>query len=108
MPRVLLSEHDLRLRFNNGRYAELVAYGVLREQVIRNGHPAPERSGQPFCTRSQMIDYVDANNQVVAKVHQYVRPDGTLGGSGRPDPKALREEGTFYIRDPGDGGGDDE
>jgi hypothetical protein len=27
----------------------------------------------------------------VAIVHQYLNPDGTLGGSGTPDPKWLRD-----------------
>ena len=34
----------------------------------------------------------------VARVHQYLRTDGTLGGSGRrPDPKRLYEDGVLYA-----------
>lgn len=39
-----------------------------------------------------------------ALVHQYVRPDGSLGGSGQPDPKLLIEEGVTYIPDDSKGG----
>ena len=33
----------------------------------------------------------------VAGVHQYLRRDGTIGASGRPDPKELFVNGTLYI-----------
>jgi hypothetical protein len=39
----------------------------------------------------------------VAVAHQYLRPDGTLGASGRPDPKAIFSEDVLYIIDPGSG-----
>jgi hypothetical protein len=32
-------------------------------------------------------------------VHQYLRPDGTLGLSGRPDPKLVLYEGVVYYCD---------
>jgi hypothetical protein len=47
-------------------------------------------------TRSQEISYFDANNQEVARVHQYLKPDGNLGGSGRPDPKRVFQGGVLY------------
>lgn len=37
--------------------------------------------------------------QKVAGVHQYLRVDGTLGASGRPDPKELLIGGVLYIID---------
>jgi hypothetical protein len=33
----------------------------------------------------------------VAIVHQYLRVDGSFGGSGRPDPKELTEDGVIYY-----------
>jgi hypothetical protein len=30
-------------------------------------------------------------------VHFYLRPDGTIGGSGQPDPKWLFEDGVVYV-----------
>ena len=59
-------------------------------------HPAPHRSGHPLCTLSQTLAYFDDQDQEVARVHQYKRPNGTLGGSGRPDPKRLLVEGIIY------------
>jgi hypothetical protein len=37
------------------------------------------------------------NRRRIALVHQYLRPDGTVGASGRPDPKAILDRGTLYI-----------
>ncbi len=53
--------------------------------------------GQPVGTKSQMVVYLDSNDDQIALVHQYVRPDGTLGGSGRPDPKKVLKEVVLYI-----------
>jgi len=46
------------------------------------------------------VFYLDAGLEV-ARVHQYLRTDGTLGASGLPDPKAVLENGILYrIRKP--------
>jgi hypothetical protein len=50
-----------------------------------------------MCTRSQYLIYVDNNGKKVAGVHQYLRPDGKLGASGRPDPKELLINGVLYM-----------
>jgi len=39
---------------------------------------------QPAGTRSQIAHYFDAAGRKVAIVHQYVLPDCTYGGSGKP------------------------
>jgi hypothetical protein len=51
------------------------------------------------------IDLVLTSNRssiaiALAVVHRYLRTDGTLGASGRPDPKRLREGGILYVADP--------
>lgn len=60
-------------------------------------HPAPPTSGQPLCTHSQTLAYIDDSNQEVARVHQYKRPDGSIGASGRPDPKRLLVDNILYY-----------
>jgi len=42
---------------------------------------------------SQTVEYFTIDGQRVARVHQYLRPDGTIGGKERPDPKWLRVGG---------------
>jgi hypothetical protein len=67
--------------------------GELRPELLREGHPSPTTSGEPRCTRSQILSFYDYNNTEIARCHQYKRPDGRIGASGRPDPKRV------FIRD---------
>jgi hypothetical protein len=90
----------IRQRFNEGRYREQVESGVLRAKLLDEGHPSPPKASEPTCTRSQLLGYFDQQGRKVAEVHQYVRPDETLGASGMPDPKRLREGDTILVADP--------
>lgn len=45
--------------------------------------------GLPMGTRSQMVWYLGQDGRKLALVHQYLLPDGTIGGSGQPDPKRM-------------------
>jgi hypothetical protein len=80
--------------FNSGGYWEKVKKGELSTIVKRNSHPAPPFL--PFCTRSQILSYHDRSGRKIAIVHQYLRPDETLGASGKPDPKLLLHDGIRY------------
>ena len=79
----------LRQRFN-----ELDLLGELHRGeivgVVDWERPAQASAGQIPGTVSQRIFYY-REDKLVAVVHQYVRPDGSIGGSGRPDPKWLRD-----------------
>jgi hypothetical protein len=92
-----LSAPDLCERFNEGGYQQLAESGELQSRLLKDGHPAPPRSGDPLCTRSQTLAYINAEGEKVAVVHRYLRPDGSLGASGRPDPKRLFEDGVLYV-----------
>jgi hypothetical protein len=83
--------------FNEGGYWEKLKSGGLHEKLFREGHPSPAKSGEPFCTRSQIVAYLDSRGRQVALVHQYLRRDGRIGGSGKPDPKKLFHEGVLYV-----------
>jgi len=85
----------MRERFNNGRYWERTQTGELTAVVIEDRHPSLMAANEPFCTRSQMVSYRDGLAEV-ARVHQYLRADGTIGASGRPDPKRIYENGVLY------------
>jgi hypothetical protein len=84
----------MRCKFNRGRYWQRLRKGELTAKMLRDRHPAPPSSGQPHCTRSQMLSYLDSNNQEVARVHQYVLPNNTV--KGKPDPKRLFYDGVLY------------
>ena len=71
--------------------------GLLSAQVKASKHPSSPKAKEPFCTKSQFITYFDGKNQKVAWAHQYLRKDGSLGASGKPDPKKIVLDGTTYI-----------
>ena len=71
--------------------------GEPTTEVRRDRHPSQPRAGEPVCTRSQLVTYVDVQGQRVAIVHQYLRQDGTLGASGLPDPKWLLHDGEVLL-----------
>jgi hypothetical protein len=83
--------------FNEGGYWERAAVGEFSQVMIRDKHPSPALAHEVTCTRSLILAYLDSDGRKVALVHQYLRPDGTLGGSGRPDPKPLLHEGALYT-----------
>jgi len=68
--------------------------------VVSKDGLAPSDVGQPPGTRSQIVRYFRRSDDLmVAIVHQYLRPDGTLGASGLPDPKWLRDGDRILILD---------
>jgi hypothetical protein len=91
--------HRLREIFNEKQYLERVERGELRAHVLKEGH-ARRASGEPWCTASQYVAYYDAEGRKVAEVHQYRRQDGSIGGSGRPDPKRILMDDEIWLVDP--------
>jgi len=86
--------------FNNGDYQERLHRGELVERINPGGNGLPNpKLRLPAGTRSQIVSYVDQQGITVAIVHQYLRPDGTLAASGKPDPKFLLEAGQRYALD---------
>ena len=71
----------------------------METALVREGHPNPQLTGEPACTRSQILIY-KINGLPVAIVHQYLRRDGQIGGSGLPDPKrvVVVGDGTLTLR----------
>lgn len=63
---------------------------------MENRHPSLMAANEPFCTYSQMVSYRDTQNKEIARVHQYLRPDGSIGASEKPDPKRLFEDGVLF------------
>ena len=94
--RINASAETLRRIFNESGYWELVKQGKLFEKVYSE-EPPQKRSGEPPGTLSQILAYLDSQGRQMAIVHQYLRKDGSIGGSGRPDPKKLFYQGTVYV-----------
>lgn len=87
--------------FNAGRYRERAERGELKT-VVKRSYPAPAVANQVPGTTVQLTYYATTEGVTIALVHQYVRPDGTLGGSGKPDPKWLLREREALIPSHGD------
>lgn len=84
-----VSPDIIREIFNREQFYNQTLDGRLIARVMKDKHPETPPGGEPYCTRSQIIYYYDLNQRAVAVVHQYLRRDGSLGASGRPDPKRL-------------------
>jgi len=93
---VEVSVTELRKIFNDGAYVERARLGELAEKLLSENNPSP-KARQPPGTKSQLIGYFDAKGREVARAHQYLRKDGTLGASGKPDPKKIFKEGKLYV-----------
>ena len=88
-----VSATELRRIFNELRLAEAVAAGKLSIRLRKDKDPSPPAASEPLCTRSQAVAYLDDQGSRVAVVHQFLRQDGSLGASGRPDPKMVLHRG---------------
>lgn len=86
---------ELCKRFNEGGYWEKAEKGELKKVVLENCI-STLLTQETVEIISEMISYRDADDNEVARVHQFRRPDGTLAASGKPDPKRLLENGVLY------------
>ena len=97
-----VSPETLRDDFNDGYYWYRAEIGGEFAFAYEHNELAPPEANQPPGTLSQIVIY-HGEPDFVARVHQYLLPDEErdeerdeegyplLGGSGRPDPKALLE-----------------
>jgi hypothetical protein len=77
----------VRARFNASRLVQRAASGDVTEALKTPGRAPSAAVNEPPGTLSRIVRYKDARGRVLAVVHRYLRPDGTLGGSGWTDPK---------------------
>lgn len=90
-----LTVSEMRRQFNEIIVPQL-KQGQLVSRVHWERHPSRPKAQEPHCTRSQIVAYYDAKGMEVARAHQYLRPDGTLGASGKPDPNRMVVNGVIY------------
>lgn len=89
----------MRRLFNEESFVEQALAGHMQEVVVHSGTPSEDAQkalGLPPGTKSQMLSYRDSNNLELARAHRYLLPDGTLGASGKPDPKRVLKDGILY------------
>ena len=85
----------MRQKFNGSGYWEKVQSGQWAAVVMesRTSDALPQETVE---ITSVMLSYRDEDNNEMARVHQYQRPDLSLAASGRPDPKRLLLNGALY------------
>jgi hypothetical protein len=88
----------LRELFRAARILERVESGELDAVVTSQNEPNPQYN-QPEGTVSQTITYFDKDRKQAAQAHQFLLSDGSIGGSGKPDPKRVLYEGVLYYLD---------
>lgn len=69
----------------------------MYRHVLLDEGSASFESQQVFGTVSQIIRYENDSGQPVLLLHQFKRPDHSLGGSGKPDPKMILYDGIEYF-----------
>ncbi len=97
-PNTLIVSIDIiRQIFNENGFLSNVRRGFWSKTLRSNSHLAKTSASLPYCTNSQIWVYFNEHHEAVAIVHQYLRPDGSIGASGLPDPKWLKHDGRFYA-----------
>lgn len=87
-------------RFNRSQIPEMMERGKLTVEYLPDAHLTnPERVAENRCTRGQMVRYRNAEGTWLVEVFQYLPSDGSLGASGRPDPKRMRVGAEVWIAD---------
>jgi hypothetical protein len=83
-------------RFNEGRYWERVLSGELDFDVLES-RPSTMLPNETLPIESQMISISSKDGRELARAHRFLRSDGTIAASGKPDPKRLFDEETSTV-----------
>jgi hypothetical protein len=97
LPSVRVTQHELRNKFNTNEGGYPARINSLPCVCIYD-EPAHPKSRQTPGTRSKVYKYFDGLNAVMW-LHCFECPDGSLGGSGKMDPKRMLVAGVEYYCD---------
>lgn len=95
-----IEKGEIRQLYNESSYPSMIKKGLLSRKLSRNSHLSKPKTGEkqlPYCTHSQILRYYDKNGELCLVLHQYLKPNGMIGGSGKPDPKRLLLGNTAYY-----------
>jgi hypothetical protein len=90
-----ISKWDMRRLYNEGGYYKRALGGEFRVETDEF-QPNVVSKRVPKGSTSIETFYYDLTGILIARLHHYVKPDGRIGGSGKPDPKFLRIGGIEY------------
>jgi hypothetical protein len=94
--RIRIPEKDLQDKFNRNEGGFPSEIATLRRRNIYDELASP-KSRQVPGTRS-IVDQYYNDKQRVMTLHYFQKPDGTLGGSRKMDPKELLVGDTMYFK----------
>jgi hypothetical protein len=96
IPIVRLTKKQMQELFQKHQLWDKIKSKELKCVVEKERHANPLKSGQVFCTYSQLVSYRNSKDDEVVRAHQYKKPDGTLGASGKSDPFRIDIGGVVY------------
>jgi hypothetical protein len=91
LPQRIVHSHTLQRLFHGLGFEDTSAVvgKPFSSSIVPLGHH------QPVGTKSEMVPIRSGPDMAVC--HRYLKPDGTLGASGKHDPKMIRHAGVEYI-----------
>jgi hypothetical protein len=99
-----VSNEELRARFNPAYLAptlggQFTVKNFGRQSLYQNPPSEDGRLPEPEGTITGLVEIVDPTTNVrIAVAHRLLRPDGTYGASGYPDPKMVYLDGVIYLQ----------
>jgi hypothetical protein len=87
---------ELRQRFNQDIQPN-IDRGLY---TLRIACEWPGPAFEPPGTRSKSFEVLNEDQEIIARCHAYVRPDGSYGASGRLDPKQIKVGDTVLCLPP--------
>lgn len=102
LPKQPVCARILRRIFNRRKYLEQVNRGQLLVEI--ESKPAGPKAGQVANASADFVLFKSRRHMLLAMAFLYRNPDGTLGGSGKADPKWIRmPNGTALYPFPANG-----
>jgi len=104
LPVVRASDEELRKLFNPAYLArvlngELTVRNFGRQSLYQNPPQDKGREQEPDGTITGLVEIIDpATKRRVAVAHRLLRPDGSYGASGFPDPKMVLIGDIIYLQ----------
>ena len=95
-PEKIVSPIELRKMFEDERIIARELAGELTFHIKHSRIPNPPPDFEPPGTESQEVYWRDRTGEKIATAHRYLRPDKTIGASGKEDPKVLLIDGVIY------------
>jgi hypothetical protein len=102
-PHPRITTEEMQRRFNEGDYWARMQAGEFTEVVLEY-HPNtayPEVIERHPGSKSVTTHYLDREGRVIAELHYFRMPDGSIIPGKRPDPKLLFEDGVLYHQEKG-------